>query len=75
MPGTLGLGRRPRSWALLPAAHTPVLGAVEHPLDHSSLWQIVLDNYALKESRLKDVRTDSLPEKGDEQRAKRKVTA
>jgi hypothetical protein len=35
----------------------------------------VLDNYALKESRLKDVRTDSLPEKGDEQRAKRKVTA
>uniref|UniRef100_A0A8C0WXH3 ODAD1 central coiled coil region domain-containing protein n=1 Tax=Castor canadensis TaxID=51338 RepID=A0A8C0WXH3_CASCN len=51
------------------------LDDIEHPLDHSSLWQIVLDNYALKESRLKDVRTDSLPEKGDEQRAKRKVTA
>uniref|UniRef100_A0A2I3TJV1 Coiled-coil domain containing 63 n=1 Tax=Pan troglodytes TaxID=9598 RepID=A0A2I3TJV1_PANTR len=61
----------------------PVLGAdpfsdrlddVEQPLDHSSLRQLVLDNYILKENRSKEVRGDSLPEKVDDFRSRKKVT-
>ncbi|XP_074258057.1 coiled-coil domain-containing protein 63 isoform X1 [Saimiri boliviensis] len=61
----------------------PVLGAdpfsdrledVEQPLDHSSLRQLVLDNYILKENRMKESRGDSLPEKADELRARKRVT-
>ncbi|PNJ82723.1 coiled-coil domain-containing protein 63 isoform X1 [Pongo abelii] len=61
----------------------PVLGAdpfsdrlddVEQPLDHSSLRQLVLDNYILKENRSKEVHGDSLPEKVDDFRSRKKVT-
>uniref|UniRef100_A0A3Q1MEH5 Coiled-coil domain containing 63 n=1 Tax=Bos taurus TaxID=9913 RepID=A0A3Q1MEH5_BOVIN len=57
----------------------PVLGAdplsdkldeVEQPLDHSSLRQMVLSHYATRESRNRD----SMPEKGDELKSKKKVT-
>uniref|UniRef100_A0A7N9CD16 Coiled-coil domain containing 63 n=1 Tax=Macaca fascicularis TaxID=9541 RepID=A0A7N9CD16_MACFA len=61
----------------------PVLGAdpfgdrlddVEQPLDHSSLRQLILDNYILKENRSKEVRGDSLPEKVDDSRSRKRVT-
>nr|XP_019832601.1 PREDICTED: coiled-coil domain-containing protein 63 [Bos indicus] len=57
----------------------PVLGAdplsdkldeVEQPLDHSSLRQMVLSHYTTRESRNRD----SMPEKGDELKSKKKVT-
>ncbi|XP_036028404.1 coiled-coil domain-containing protein 63 isoform X4 [Onychomys torridus] len=48
-----------------------VLGAVEYPLDHSSLRQLVLENY-LQKDRGKDLQ-DALLEKADELRAKKKV--
>ena len=49
---------------------SPVFGAVEQPLDHSSLRQMVLNHYTTRESRNRD----SMPEKGDEVKSKRKVT-
>ncbi|XP_011792484.1 PREDICTED: coiled-coil domain-containing protein 63 [Colobus angolensis palliatus] len=61
----------------------PVLGAdpfgdrlddVEQPLDHGSLRQLILDNYILKENRSKEVRGDSLPEKVDDSRFRKRVT-
>ncbi|KAL4700570.1 hypothetical protein H8959_014574 [Pygathrix nigripes] len=61
----------------------PVLGAdpfgdrlddVEQPLDHGSLRQLILDNYILKENRSKEVRGDSLPEKVDDSRSRKRVT-
>ncbi|XP_032139209.1 coiled-coil domain-containing protein 63 [Sapajus apella] len=61
----------------------PVLGAdpfsdrledVEQPLDHSSLRQLVLDNYTLKENRIKEMRGDSLPEKVEELRSRKRTT-
>nr|XP_035113487.2 coiled-coil domain-containing protein 63 [Callithrix jacchus]XP_054094828.1 coiled-coil domain-containing protein 63 [Callithrix jacchus] len=61
----------------------PVLGAdpfsdrledVEQPLDHSSLRQLVLDNYILKENRIKEMRGDSLPEKADDLRPRKTAT-
>ncbi|ELW65530.1 Coiled-coil domain-containing protein 63 [Tupaia chinensis] len=60
----------------------PVLGAdpfsdrledVEQPLDHSSLRQLVLDNYSSKESRNKENRVYSLPDKGDDLRSRKKL--
>ncbi|XP_062941958.1 coiled-coil domain-containing protein 63 [Cynocephalus volans] len=60
----------------------PVLGSdpfsdrlddVEQPLDHSSLRQLVLDNYILRETRNKDSHSDSIPEKGDDLRSKKKL--
>ncbi|XP_059109163.1 coiled-coil domain-containing protein 63 [Peromyscus eremicus] len=47
------------------------LEEVEHPLDHSSLRQLVLENY-LQKDRGKDLQ-DALLEKADELRAKKKV--
>ncbi|XP_064235915.1 coiled-coil domain-containing protein 63 isoform X2 [Aotus nancymaae] len=61
----------------------PVLGAdpfsdrledVEQPLDHSSLRQLVLDNYNLKENRIKEMRGESLPEKVDDLRSRKRAT-
>ncbi|XP_055261325.1 coiled-coil domain-containing protein 63 [Moschus berezovskii] len=46
------------------------LDEVEHPLDHSSLRQMVLSNYTARESRNRD----SMPDKGDELKSKKKVT-
>ena len=54
--------------------HTsPVFGAVEQPLDHSSLRQLVLTNYTTKEFRSRDLHSDSIPERGDDPRPKKKV--
>ncbi|XP_008141135.2 coiled-coil domain-containing protein 63 [Eptesicus fuscus] len=49
------------------------LDEVEHPLDHSSLRRMVLGNYTARESRNKDLPPDSIPEKGDDLRSKRKA--
>ncbi|KAF4011739.1 hypothetical protein G4228_003817 [Cervus hanglu yarkandensis] len=46
------------------------LDEVEQPLDHSSLRQMVLNHYTTRESRNRD----SIPEKGDEVKSKKKVT-
>ncbi|KAK1328642.1 hypothetical protein QTO34_012216 [Cnephaeus nilssonii] len=48
-------------------------GAVDHPLDHSSLRRMVLGNYTARESRNKDLPPDSIPEKGDDLRPKKKA--
>ncbi|XP_053444525.1 coiled-coil domain-containing protein 63 [Nycticebus coucang] len=49
------------------------LDEVDQPLDHSSLRQLVIDSYILKESR-KDTRFDSLPaEKADDVRSKKRL--
>uniref|UniRef100_G1U3I1 Coiled-coil domain containing 63 n=2 Tax=Oryctolagus cuniculus TaxID=9986 RepID=G1U3I1_RABIT len=62
----------------------PVFGAeplsdklddVDQPLDHGSLRQLVLDTYTLREARSKDGRGDSLHEKADEPRARKKAAA
>ncbi|XP_069353337.1 coiled-coil domain-containing protein 63 [Eulemur rufifrons] len=62
----------------------PVLGAdpfsdrlddVEQPLDHSSLRQLVLDSFVQREARSKDAHSDSLPEKADEPRPRKKLTS
>uniref|UniRef100_A0A2K5DUK6 Coiled-coil domain containing 63 n=1 Tax=Aotus nancymaae TaxID=37293 RepID=A0A2K5DUK6_AOTNA len=47
---------------------------VEQPLDHSSLRQLVLDNYNLKENRIKEMRGESLPEKVDDLRSRKRAT-
>ncbi|XP_037367067.1 coiled-coil domain-containing protein 63 [Talpa occidentalis] len=61
----------------------PVLGSdplserldeVDQPLDHSSLRQLVLNNYSARDSRPRDQRVDSGPEKGDDLRARKRVT-
>uniref|UniRef100_A0A8C9BKA7 ODAD1 central coiled coil region domain-containing protein n=1 Tax=Phocoena sinus TaxID=42100 RepID=A0A8C9BKA7_PHOSS len=61
----------------------PVLGAdpfsdrldeVDQPLDHSSLRQMVLSHYTARESRNRDLHMDSVPEKGDDLRPKKKLT-
>lgn len=60
------------SWVSTPSSsQSSVLGAVEQPLDHSSLRQLVLENY-LQKDRGKDPQ-DTLSEKGDELRPKKKV--
>ncbi|XP_012518984.1 PREDICTED: coiled-coil domain-containing protein 63 [Propithecus coquereli] len=77
--GGSGLLKPPEPIKVIP----PVLGAdpfsdrlddVEQPLDHSSLRQFVLDNFVLREARNQDVRLDSLPEKADELRSRKKLT-
>lgn len=62
---------------LCPRGHPhPVSRAVEQPLDHGSLRQLVLDNYVLKETRSKETRRESVPpEKGDELKARKKTVA
>ncbi|TKC50256.1 hypothetical protein EI555_000749, partial [Monodon monoceros] len=61
----------------------PVLGAdpfsdrldeVDQPLDHGSLRQMVLSHYTARESRNRDLHMDSVPEKGDDLRPKKKLT-
>lgn len=60
------------SWVPTPSSsQSSVLGAVEYPLDHSSLRQLVLENYLQKE-RGKEPQ-ETLLEKGDEIRVKKKV--
>lgn len=60
------------SWAPNPSSsQSSVLGAVEYPLDHSSLRQLVLENY-LQRERVKELQ-DTMSEKGDEIRLKKKV--
>lgn len=60
------------NWASPPSSsQCSVPGAVEHPLDHSSLRQLVLENY-LQKDRGKDPQ-DALLEKADELRGKKKV--
>lgn len=60
------------SWAPTPSSsQSSVLGAVDYPLDHSSLRQLVLENY-LQRERGKELQ-DTMSEKGDEIRLKRKV--
>nr|XP_006204906.1 coiled-coil domain-containing protein 63 isoform X3 [Vicugna pacos] len=60
----------------------PVLGAdpfsdkldeVDQPLDHSSLRQLVLSHHTAKESRNREVHVESVPEKGDDLRPKKKL--
>ncbi|EDL19703.1 coiled-coil domain containing 63, partial [Mus musculus] len=48
-----------------------VLGAVDSPLDHSTLQQMVLENF-LQRERTKELQ-DTMSEKGDEIRLKKKV--
>ncbi|XP_008845766.1 coiled-coil domain-containing protein 63 [Nannospalax galili] len=50
------------------------LEEVDHPLDHSSLWQLVLKNY-LQRDHSKDPHSDNLSEKGDELSPKKKVVS
>ncbi|KAL0610778.1 Coiled-coil domain-containing protein 63 [Plecturocebus cupreus] len=47
---------------------------VEQPLDHSTLRQLVLDNYILKENRIQEMHGDSLPEKADDLRSRKRAT-
>ncbi|XP_054449986.1 coiled-coil domain-containing protein 63 [Pteronotus mesoamericanus] len=49
------------------------LDEVDQPLDHSSLQQMVLSNYTMKELRNRDSQLDSVPEKGDDLRLKKKL--
>ncbi|XP_052024567.1 coiled-coil domain-containing protein 63 [Apodemus sylvaticus] len=49
-----------------------VLGTVEYPLDHSTLRQLVLENF-LQRERMKELQ-ETMSEKGDEIRLKKKVT-
>lgn len=61
------------SWVPTPSSsQISVLGAVDYPLDHSSLRQLVLENY-LQRERGKELQ-DTMSEKGDEIRLKKKVT-
>ncbi|XP_026370354.3 coiled-coil domain-containing protein 63 [Ursus arctos] len=50
------------------------LDEVEQPLDHSSLRQLVLSNYTAREFRSRDIHSDSLPERVDDLRLKKKLT-
>lgn len=60
------------SWASTPScSQCSFLGTVDYPLDHSSLRQLVLENY-LQKDRGKDPQ-DTLSEKGDELKPKKKV--
>lgn len=60
------------SWVSTPSSsQSSVLGTVEQPLDHSSLRHLVLENYLQKDCG-KDPQ-DTLSEKGDELRPKKKV--
>ncbi|KAG8513218.1 Coiled-coil domain-containing protein 63, partial [Galemys pyrenaicus] len=61
----------------------PVLGSdpfseklddVDQPLDHSSLRQLVLTNYTNRDSRIRDSRLESVPEKGDDQKSRKRLT-
>lgn len=47
---------------------------MDQPLDHSSLRQMVLSHYTARESRNRDLHMDSVPEKGDDLRPKKKLT-
>ncbi|KAK2491375.1 hypothetical protein MC885_017346 [Smutsia gigantea] len=49
------------------------LPTVDQPLDHSSLQQLVLSNYTARESQSTEVHSDSIPEKGVDMRAKKKL--
>ncbi|EFB19343.1 hypothetical protein PANDA_000881, partial [Ailuropoda melanoleuca] len=49
------------------------LDEVEQPLDHSSLRQLVLSSYTAREFRSRDIHSDSLPERGDDLRLKKKL--
>uniref|UniRef100_A0A8C3WHX5 Coiled-coil domain containing 63 n=1 Tax=Catagonus wagneri TaxID=51154 RepID=A0A8C3WHX5_9CETA len=60
----------------------PVLGAdslsdkldeVDQPLDHSSLRELVLSHHAAREYRNRDLRMESVPEKGEDLRSKKKL--
>lgn len=53
---------------------SPVFGAVDQPLDHSSLQQLVLSNRTARESQSREVHSGSIPEKRDDMRAKKKLT-
>lgn len=58
------------SWVPAPSSsQSSVLGAVDYPLDHSSLRQLVLENY-LQRERGKELQ-DTMSEKGDEIRLKK----
>ncbi|XP_057602716.1 coiled-coil domain-containing protein 63 [Hippopotamus amphibius kiboko] len=50
------------------------LDEVDQPLDHSTLRQMVLSHYTARESRNRDLRMDSVPEKGGDLRPKKKLT-
>ncbi|KAF3820665.1 hypothetical protein GH733_005210 [Mirounga leonina] len=49
------------------------LDEVEQALDHSSLRQLVLSNYTAREFRSRDLHSDSIPERGDDLRLKKKL--
>ncbi|XP_039104001.1 coiled-coil domain-containing protein 63 isoform X1 [Hyaena hyaena] len=49
------------------------LDEVDQPLDHSSLRQLVLSNYSAKEFRSRDSHSESIPDKGDDLRPKKKL--
>lgn len=50
-------------------------GAVDQPLDHSSLRRMVLSNYTARESRNRDFQLDTISEKGDDLKSKKKVVS
>ncbi|XP_005403224.1 PREDICTED: coiled-coil domain-containing protein 63 isoform X2 [Chinchilla lanigera] len=61
----------------------PVFGAdpfserledADHPLEHSTLRQLVVDTYLSKEARNKELHPDGLSDKGDDLRPKKKLT-
>ncbi|EPQ13959.1 Coiled-coil domain-containing protein 63 [Myotis brandtii] len=52
---------------------TDRLDEVDQPLDHSSLRQMVLSNNTARDSRNRDLQLDSIPEKGDDLKPKKKV--
>nr|XP_012637793.1 coiled-coil domain-containing protein 63 [Microcebus murinus]XP_012637794.1 coiled-coil domain-containing protein 63 [Microcebus murinus] len=77
--GGSALLKPPESIKVIP----PILGAdpfsdrlddVDYPLDHSSLRQLVLENLLLREARNKDMRLESVPEKADDSRTRKRLT-
>ncbi|XP_012371202.2 coiled-coil domain-containing protein 63 [Octodon degus] len=46
----------------------------DHPLEHSSLRQLVVDTYLSREARNKELHPDGLSDKSDELRLKKKLT-
>lgn len=65
------LSRKEVCWACPHSSPSPVFGAVDRPLDHSSLRHMVLTNYTRKESRIRDS-LHGIPEKGDDLKSKKK---
>lgn len=65
------------AWSPASSRAVSVSRAVEQPLDHGSLRQMVLSSYTARESRNREreARLESVPERADELRPRRKAAA